>query len=83
MMKKICLVLFILDMLAFGAGFYYLKIREDELLGNRIVGFSVLGLILIVMPIFLYIRYKGKDMNKYLLTKENLDKMRDKSEGKY
>lgn len=82
MFKKALLILFILDMLGFGVGLYVLKVLKDEFLGHRVIGFSLLGLILVIMPIFLYIRYKGKDLNKYLLTKESLDKMRDKSQGK-
>ncbi len=82
MLKKVLLILFILDLLGFGVGFYVLQGLKDAFLGHRIVGFSLLGLILVIMPIFLYVRYKGKDLNKYLLTKENLDKMRDQSQGK-
>lgn len=82
MLKKVLLILFIVDLLGFGVGFYVLQGLKDEFLGHRIIGFSLLGLILVIMPIFLYVRYKGKDLNKYLLTKENLDKMRDRSQGK-
>jgi len=38
---------------------------------------SVSGLFLVVFPLFSYYRWKGKDVKDYMLTKENLDKMRE------
>ncbi|WP_439153258.1 hypothetical protein [Winogradskyella sp.] len=43
----------------------------------KLVGFGVAGLFLIVFPLFSYYRWKGKDVKDYMLTKENLDKMRE------
>lgn len=43
---------------------------------QKLVGFGVVGLFLIVFPLFSYYRWKGKDVKDYMLTKENLDKMR-------
>lgn len=43
---------------------------------EKLVGFGVLGLFLIVFPLFSYYRWKDKDLKDYMLTKENLDKMR-------
>jgi uncharacterized membrane protein len=44
---------------------------------QKLVGFGVIGLFLIVFPLFSYYRWKGKDVKDYMLTKENLDKMRE------
>lgn len=44
---------------------------------NQLIGFGVLGLFFIVFPLFSYYRWKGKDVKDYMLTKENLDKMRE------
>ena len=44
---------------------------------EKLVGFGVLGLFLVVFPLFSYYRWKGKDVKDYMLTKENLDKMRE------
>ncbi len=44
---------------------------------QQLIGFGVVGLFLVVFPLFSYYRWKGKDVNDYMLTKENLDKMRD------
>ncbi|WP_138432775.1 hypothetical protein [Winogradskyella algicola] len=51
---------------------------------QKLVGFGVLGLFLVVFPLFSYYRWKGKDVKDYMLTKENLDKMREnQKENKY
>lgn len=44
---------------------------------QKLIGFGVLGLFLVVFPLFSYYRWKGKDVKNYMLTKENLDKMRE------
>ncbi|WP_111684839.1 hypothetical protein [Winogradskyella tangerina] len=44
---------------------------------KKLVGFGVLGLFLVVFPLFSYYRWKGKDVKDYMLTKENLEKMRE------
>jgi membrane protein YdbS with pleckstrin-like domain len=47
---------------------------------QKLIGFGVLGLFFLVFPLFAYHRWKDKDVKDYMLTKENLDKMR-KREG--
>ncbi|NNE33583.1 MAG: hypothetical protein HKN40_14595 [Winogradskyella sp.] len=44
---------------------------------QKLTGFGVLGLFLIVFPLFSYYRWKGKNVKDYMLTKENLDKMKE------
>ncbi|NNC51289.1 MAG: hypothetical protein HKO01_12230 [Flaviramulus sp.] len=44
---------------------------------QKLIGFGVLGLFLIVFPLFSYYRWKDKNIKDYMLNKENLDKMRD------
>ena len=46
---------------------------------QKFIGFGVLGLFLVVIPMFSYYRWKDKDVKDYLITKENIDKMRDKN----
>ena len=46
---------------------------------QKFIGFGVLGLFLVVVPLFSYYRWKDKDIKDYLITKENIDKMRDKN----
>jgi hypothetical protein len=44
---------------------------------EKLIGFGVVGLFLVVFPLFSYYRWKGKDVKDYMLTQENLDKMRE------
>ncbi len=51
---------------------------------QKLIGFGVVGLFLIVFPLFSYYRWKDKDLKDYMITKENLDKMREsQKENKY
>ena len=64
-----------LFLLAFGSivtGFL-----TDSEYSQKLIGFGVVGLFLIVFPLFSYYRWKDKNVKDYMITKENLDKMRD------
>ncbi|MUU79317.1 hypothetical protein [Winogradskyella endarachnes] len=51
---------------------------------EKLIGFGVVGLFFIVFPLFSYYRWKDKDVKDYMLSKENLDKMRkSQEESKY
>jgi uncharacterized membrane protein len=76
-MNLVIKILGILILIAIGTGFYF-RMNDDMILGDRIIGLAVLASAFILMPIFLYVRWKGKKLEDYTLTKENLDKMRDK-----
>jgi hypothetical protein len=75
-MKIIIKILAISILIAIGFGFYY-RMNDDLILGDRIIGIAVLASAFILMPIFLYVRWNGKKLSDYTLTKENMDKMRD------
>jgi hypothetical protein len=49
---------------------------------EKLIGFGVAGLFLVVFPLFSYHHWKGKDPKDYMLTKENLDKMRETQKKK-
>lgn len=49
---------------------------------EKLIGIGVVGLFLVVFPLFSYYRWKDKDIKKYMLTKENLDKMRESQKEK-
>ena len=55
---------------------------EEIAMSEKLIGFGVLGLFLIVFPLFSYYRWKDKKMVDYMLTAENLDKMREYNETK-
>ena len=49
---------------------------------EKLIGFGVMGLFFIVFPLFSYYRWKDKDIKDYMITKENLDKMRENQKEK-
>ena len=65
-----------LILIAIITGFGY-KLTGDDLTGDRIIGIAVLAGAFILMPCFIYHRWKGKDLKNYMLTDENLRKMKD------
>jgi len=62
----------------FGSGFFIKIIQENPELGDKIIGLSVLFSSFIFMPLFLYHRWKDKDIKDYVLDKEKLEEMRNK-----
>jgi hypothetical protein len=76
-MNTIIKVLAILIALAIATGFYY-HLNDDIILGDRIIGIAVLASTFILLPIFLYHRWKGKQLKDYTLSDENIKKMRDR-----
>lgn len=76
-MKWLIRILFFLILTSFSIGFY-VRHFEETYKGDRIIGLSVLATVFILMPVFLVHSWKGKKLQDYMLTKENLDKMKDK-----
>lgn len=54
----------------------------DSMYSEKLIGFGVVGIFLIVFPLFSYHRWKDKNLKDYMLTKENLDKMRERENDK-
>lgn len=62
-----------------GFGFFTTADHKEKLIGSGVV-----LLFIFVFPLFSYIRWKDKDIKDYMLTKENLEKMRENQrDGKY
>ena len=80
-MKYFLRILFlgILISLAYGL---YINSSGNTLLGNKIIGFTVLSASFVFMPIFLVYRWKGKRLKDYTLSKENMDKLRNLQQKK-
>jgi hypothetical protein len=72
-MKYIILILFLACFGSIIAGYFL-----ESVYSQKLIGFGVLGLFFIVFPLFSYYRWKDKDVKDYMLTKENLDKMRER-----
>ncbi|MDA9811419.1 hypothetical protein N9C07_04295 [Flavobacteriaceae bacterium] len=76
-MKLVLRILFFLLLGALAIGLYY-KNQIEFSLGERIIGFTVLGGAFIYLPLFLYHHWKGKSLQDYTMSDENLKKMREK-----
>ncbi|RIA10907.1 hypothetical protein OE09_2787 [Flavobacteriaceae bacterium MAR_2010_72] len=71
-MKYIIWILFLASLGLIVLG--YLLESENS---QKWIGFGVVGLFFVVFPLFSYYRWKNKDLKDYMITKENLDKMRN------
>ena len=76
-MKYLIIFLFIAAFASIITGYF---LESDY--SQKLIGFGVSGLFLIVFPLFSYYRWKDKNVKDYMLTKENLDKMRQREGGK-
>jgi hypothetical protein len=71
-MKTIIWICFIASLASIILGLT-IEISESQ----KMIGFGVSGLFFVVFPLFSYHRWKDKKVEDYMLTKENLDKMRE------
>ncbi|MEJ2112539.1 MAG: hypothetical protein P8X62_02130 [Flavobacteriaceae bacterium] len=60
-------------------GGYILDVEYSE----KLIGLGVVGLFVIVFPLFSYYRWKDKNAKDYMITKESLDKMRNYKDKNY
>jgi pilus assembly protein TadC len=60
---------------------FYIK-PEDAATGDFCIGISVAVLFFLWMPIFIYHRWKKRSVKDYMLTKENIDRMREEGRKK-
>ena len=71
---KYLIVLFLVASLgSIIAGF----VLKPDPLAEKLIGFGVIGLFLIVFPLFTYHRWKDRKIKDYMLNKENIEKMRN------
>ena len=71
-MKYVIWLFFIASLASIIAGYFF-----DLDYSKKLIGFGVVGLFFIVFPLFSYYRGKDKKVEDYMLTKENIDKMRE------
>jgi hypothetical protein len=66
-----------------GVAIYGFSIREaDPKTGEFCIGISVAVMFFIWMPVFIFHRWKKRSVKDYMLTKENIDKMREEGRRK-
>ena len=73
-MKYLIKFLLIISFIGLCLGFY-VKL-ENNVSGDYLIGVSLMLLMFIVMPLFIYNRWKNKDIKDYMLTEESIKKMR-------
>lgn len=74
-MKYFLRILLISVVTGISVGFYVKS--NDEKSGHLIIGASIVVGFFILMPIFIYHRWKDRNVKDYMLTKENIEKMRN------
>jgi RsiW-degrading membrane proteinase PrsW (M82 family) len=79
-MKYFLIILFFAIVITLLTGFYIKT--EDPKTGELLIGFSISGLFLVLIPLFIYHRWKNKNVKDYMLTKENIEKMQAYSKDK-
>lgn len=75
-MKYIIRILFFLFVGFVSFGYYHKNSGNTE--GDKWVGIGILIMALVLMPLFVYHRYKGKDLNKYKFKLDNLEENKEK-----
>lgn len=79
-MKYILPFLFIAVIGALSIGIYIKP--ENEAMGHLFIGGSMVVGFFVLMPLFIYHRWKDKNVKDYMLTKENIEKMQDYKKDK-
>lgn len=69
-MKNLLIALFIIFLLWMATGAYLVSTEHPK--GNLILGLGVLFMAFILMPTFIYYRYKDGKYKKYILNDEKL-----------
>ncbi len=77
-MKYIIGILFIASFGSIITGF----ILKPEPVAEQLIGYGVIGLFLFVIPLFTYHRWKDRKVKDYMLSQENIQKMKDYQEDK-
>ena len=74
-MRAVLIILFLIIAAGVISGF---AIRGNDFkTGEFLIGASIVSLFFIWMPLFIYHRWRNRSFKDYMLTKENIDKMRD------
>lgn len=53
-----------------------LKKANEIAVSEKLIGFGIVGLFVLIFPLFSYYRWKDKKASDYMLNKENIEKMR-------
>ncbi|MDO3693828.1 hypothetical protein QVZ41_03065 [Wenyingzhuangia sp. chi5] len=73
-MKILLKILLVLVLASWALGGYFYALNDDR--SAKFMGFGVITLTFVLMPLFIYHRYKGKDLTKYSLKHNDPDASR-------
>ncbi|MFT5102557.1 MAG: hypothetical protein ACI86C_000197 [Candidatus Latescibacterota bacterium] len=73
---------FLLVAAIFGVSYGFYIRPEDSKTGEFLIGISIAITFFITIPIFIYRRWKDRSVKDYMLTKENIEKMRNYAKDK-
>ncbi|MAM30566.1 MAG: hypothetical protein CMC13_16240 [Flavobacteriaceae bacterium] len=79
-MRIVLIILFLLIVASVAFGFYIKP--EDYRTGEFCIGIGISALFFLWMPLFIYHRWRKRNFKDYMLTKENIDKMRQEGDNK-
>ncbi|MBG25940.1 MAG: hypothetical protein CL818_07715 [Croceibacter sp.] len=80
-MKKFIVILFFSCAIILCLGFWKLD-TEDVALGHKLIGTACLLGMFILIPCFIYYRWKGKNVRDYMLTDEAFKRMKEFNKDK-
>lgn len=82
-MIKLKYIILLIVLASFSAIIYGFSLKSTvPVNGDKFIGFGTIGLFLVAMPLFLIKESRGKKMKDYMLTKENIEKMKIKDRNK-
>jgi flagellar biosynthesis protein FliP len=58
-----------------GVGFYMQNQKMPN--AEKVIGITVLLIVLVLLPVFLYYRYRNKNMQDYILDKEKWEQVKE------
>jgi len=74
-MKKLVIVLFVIFLLWMAVGGYLLNVAHEK--GQIVMGLGVFYMAFILMPIFIYYRYRDGKYKKYILNDKKIKEWRE------
>jgi len=79
-MKYLIILLFFISLIGGSIGFYIKA--EDPENGHLFIGLSIVLGFFVVMPLFIFHRWKNRSVKDYMLTRESIEKMREFNNSK-
>lgn len=78
--RLISLAIVLISLVLIATGF---ALRPDQpILGDRLIGTGTVGIFLLAMPLFLFTESRGKNLRDYMLTRENLERMKERERNR-